>query len=74
MENLDKWLIFSGIIIAGLGVLFWAAKWMGFPLGHLPGDVKVTGERWAFYFPIVTSIVLSVGLTIIINFILWLRR
>jgi len=45
-----------------------------FRLGRLPGDIVHKGERTTFYFPIVTSIVLSVGLSLLLWVVSRLRR
>ena len=58
---MGKFLIIIGLVIAGVGVLIQ----VGVPLGRLPGDVVVRREHSTFYFPIVTSIVISVVLTLI---------
>ncbi len=44
-----------------------ALDFLGLPLGRLPGDVRVRGEGWAFYFPIVTCIVVSIVLSVLTN-------
>jgi hypothetical protein len=62
-----KLLIVVGLVIAGLGLLITA----GLPLFRLPGDVVVRRGSFTFYFPIVTSILLSLLLTLIVS---WLRR
>jgi Protein of unknown function (DUF2905) len=69
METFARYLIIAGmiLILAGAGVYF-AAKF-GIPLGRLPGDIHIEGRQGSFYFPIVTSILLSVVLTIVINLI-----
>ncbi len=63
-----KWLITVGIVCVALGLLWpWLAK-LG--LGRLPGDIAVKKEGFSFYFPITTSIVVSVLLSIL----LWIFR
>ena len=57
-------LVVIGLIVAGIGALVM----MGVPLGRLPGDIVVSRGRGTFYFPIVTSIVLSVILTLLMSF------
>jgi hypothetical protein len=54
-------LLIAGLVIAGIGALMM----LGLPLGRLPGDIVVQRGRGTFYFPIVTSIVLSVLLTVL---------
>ena len=52
----------AGLLIAGLGLLVMA----GFPLGRLPGDLVVRRGNSTLYFPVMTSIVLSILLTIVL--------
>jgi predicted MFS family arabinose efflux permease len=57
-------LVLIGLAIAGLGVLIM----VGVPLGRLPGDFAVRRGNFSFYFPLATSIVLSIILTLILAF------
>ncbi len=59
---MGKLLVLVGLGIAGIGLLVM----LGIPLGRLPGDVVVRRGSFTFYFPIVTSILLSVLLTIVL--------
>jgi len=59
-----KFLVIAGAVLMALGVLVMA----GFPLGRLPGDFVVRRGPVTFYFPLVTSIVLSVVLTLLLMF------
>jgi hypothetical protein len=62
------WLIILGAALIVLGVAWpWLAK-LG--LGRLPGDIHVEREGFSFYFPITTSIVVSLVLSLIV----WLLR
>jgi len=67
MESIGKNLIFLGLIILIAGVLFTLSGKFPF-IGNLPGDISIKKDNFSFYFPITTSILLSV----IISFILWL--
>lgn len=69
-----KWLVFIGIGIVLFGALLWIGGKFGFPIGQLPGDIHVSKDKFTFYAPIVTSLILSVLLTIIINLILWILQ
>ena len=64
---LAKSLIFFGIIflISG-GLLYFLGK-TGLPLGRLPGDIIIQKENLSFYFPIATSIIISILLTTILS-------
>ena len=57
-------LIGAGVVLIVLGAL---VAW-GVPLGRLPGDISMKRGNFTFYFPIVTSIVLSVVLTLLFRF------
>jgi hypothetical protein len=59
-----KTLVLVGLAVAGLGLLIM----MGVPLGRLPGDFAVRRGNFSFYFPLATSIILSIILTLIFAF------
>ena len=54
-------LVLIGLAIAGLGLIVM----LGVPLGRLPGDFAIKRGNFAFYFPLATSIILSILLTLI---------
>jgi hypothetical protein len=60
---MGKLLVLIGLAIAGLGLLVM----LGLPLGRLPGDIVVRRGNFSFYFPLVTSIILSILLTLLFN-------
>jgi len=57
-------LVFLGLGIAALGLLVMA----GVPFGRLPGDFMVRKGSFSFYFPLATSIVVSILLTLVLSF------
>jgi len=59
--DIGRLLIIVGALLVAGGVMIK----LGVPLGRLPGDLVIRGERSSFYFPIVTCIVVSVVLTLI---------
>ena len=63
---MGRWLITFGAILIVAGLLWPLVQKLG--LGRLPGDIVVERESFRFYFPIVTSLIISVILTVI----LWL--
>jgi hypothetical protein len=63
-----KWLITIGIILVVLGLLWPLFAKLG--LGSLPGDFKVERKGFTFYFPLTTSIIVS----LVITLILWIFR
>ena len=66
--SLGRMLIVLGLIVAALGVIISLGERLPVRFGRLPGDIIVRGKHTVFYFPIVTSILLSIVLTLI----LWL--
>jgi len=70
---MGKWLIIFGIILIILGLIFVFIDKIPF-LGRLPGDIRIEKKNFVFYFPITTSILLSLLLTIILNIIFRLRK
>lgn len=73
MIQIAKWIIFCGIFLIVFGLILWGASKV-FPLGKLPGDIRVHREKFSLYFPIISSLVISLVLTIVINLIFWLFR
>ena len=72
MADLGKILIVVGAVLLLVGIGLTLLPGLG--LGRLPGDIVVRRQNWTIYFPIATSIVLSVVLTLIFIVISWLRR
>jgi hypothetical protein len=63
---MGRTLIVVGLVVAAVGVLM---TW-GVPLGRLPGDFTVRRGNFSFYFPLATSILASLVLTLL----MWLFR
>ena len=63
-----KLLVILGLLIAAVGLLM---MW-GVPFGRLPGDLSWRRGNTSFHFPLATSIILSIILTLLLNF--FLRR
>jgi hypothetical protein len=61
---MGKTLVLVGLAIAALGLLVM----LGVPLGRLPGDFYVKRGTFSFYFPLATSIVVSILLTLALAF------
>ena len=64
MHDIGKTLVIIGLLIAVAGVVLMLVGRVPW-LGRLPGDIYVQRGSWSFYFPIATSIVLSVLLTLL---------
>ena len=71
MDSLGKMLILFGVVLALLGGLLLVAGKIPF-LGRLPGDILIRRENWSVYFPLTTSILISILLTLL--FSLFSRR
>lgn len=69
LGSLGRMLLAVGAVVALLGVLLiLAERFPGLRIGRLPGDVAIERDRWRFYFPLGTSILLSV----VVSLVLWL--
>ena len=68
LSGIGKILLIIGLVIAGIGVLFLLGGKIPW-IGRLPGDFYYKGKNFTFYFPLATSIVVSIILTIIVLFI-----
>ncbi len=64
-QSIGKILILIGLIIMAIGAVFVFSDRMPF-LGKLPGDIRIERENFSFYFPLGTSILLSILLTAIV--------
>jgi hypothetical protein len=69
MSSLGKTLIVIGLVVALIGVILTLAGRIPW-LGRLPGDIYVKRENFTFYFPLATSIIIS----LLLSFLLWLFR
>ena len=69
MESLARFLVIGGIVLILIGGGVYLAAKFGIPFGRLPGDIRIEGKNGSFYFPIVSSILISVILTILLNLI-----
>ncbi len=74
MENIARTLMLGGIALFLIGGGIYLASKFGIPLGRLPGDIRIEGENGGFYFPITSSILVSVVLTIVVNVIIRLIK
>jgi hypothetical protein len=74
MENIARYLIIGGIILILLGGGIYLAAKFGIPFGRLPGDIRIEGKSGSFYFPVVTSLLLSIILTVVVNLIIRLFK
>ena len=69
MESVARYLMLGGIILFLIGGGVYLAARFGIPLGRLPGDIRIEGENGSFYFPVTSSILISVILSLLLNLI-----
>ena len=70
-ETFGKTLMIIGVLLIVVGaVMHFGGKIAG--LGRLPGDIHIQKDNFSFHFPIVTSIIVSILLTVLLN--LFFRR
>ena len=69
MDEIGKWLVVVGVLFALIGgVLLLVGKVPG--LGRLPGDIVIQRDNFSCVFPLATSILLSIALTLVLNLII----
>ena len=64
MNDLGKFLVVAGLVIAAVGALLWSGFGKGW-LGKLPGDINYSRDNVSFHFPIVTCLLVSVVLSLL---------
>jgi len=74
MSEIGKLLVAAGTLLLLAGLVLIVAGKANFPLGRLPGDIFYRGKNATVYFPLATSIVLSVILTVVLYIIGCFRR
>ena len=70
MANVGRMLVLLGVVLTVVGGMLWLGDTVGGKvpfLGRLPGDIHVERGNWSFYFPLTTSILLSIVLTLILS-------
>ena len=66
MDEIGKWLILLGVVFLAVGlVVFLLGQFPG--IGRLPGDIFIQRDNFSCFFPLATSILLSIVLTILLN-------
>jgi Protein of unknown function (DUF2905) len=74
MQDLGKLLIVFGGILIAAGVIFVLLGRTNVPLGRLPGDILYRGKHTTVYFPLATSILVSIVLSVVLYVIGRFRR
>jgi Protein of unknown function (DUF2905) len=74
MAELGRVLVILGAVLIVIGGIVLLLGRTGLPLGRLPGDILYRGKNTTFYFPLASSILISVVLSIVLLLIGRLRR
>lgn len=69
MSHLSRTLIFAGVALLAAGLLLHFSPRLPFRLGRLPGDIVIRGKNGSFYFPLATSLLLSVLFSLVSYFL-----
>jgi len=72
MRQFANQLIFAGIILVLLGIFFSMGGSLSW-LGRLPGDIRITRPGFNFYFPVTTSILISIAISLVLYLIRYFR-
>ena len=68
MQQIGKILVVTGVILIVAGIIIWLlAGRLGW-FGHLPGDIRIRKEHFAFYFPITSMLLISA----VLSFLVWI--
>ncbi len=68
LETLGRILLYLGGLFVLVGILFFLGSKLG--LGKLPGDIYIERENISFYFPLASAIIISLILTLVLNFLI----
>jgi hypothetical protein len=69
MGDLGRMLVFIGGLLLVFGLILILAGKINLPIGRLPGDIIYRGKHTTFYFPLMTSIILSIILSLVLYFV-----
>jgi len=69
MTDIGKVLLLLGLVMAAAGLFFMLLGRTNVPLGRLPGDIVYRGKHTTFYFPLATSILVSLVLSLVLYLI-----
>jgi len=69
MGDIGRMLVWIGGIVLLFGIVLILAGKLNLPIGRLPGDITWRGKNTTVYFPLMTSIILSVILSLVLYFV-----
>ncbi len=74
MTEIGKMMVALGLVIVVIGAVFMLFGRTNLPIGRLPGDILYRGKHTTFYFPLATSILVSIVLSLVLYVIARIRR
>ncbi len=75
MMTLARWLMAVGGLLLLMGAALYVLARLNLPLGRLPGDIRLEGEGFVVYIPLVSMLLVSLVLTLVLNVLArWLGR
>ena len=75
MLSFARVLILVGLVFIVIGGLVYLVTRTGLPVGRLPGDIRIERDNFSCFFPLATSILLSIILTVVLNLVVrWLNK
>jgi hypothetical protein len=74
MRDLGRMLLALAVVLAAVGAFLYFSPRLPFRLGRLPGDIVRRGEHTTFYFPLATSLLVSLALSLLLWLISQFRR
>jgi Protein of unknown function (DUF2905) len=74
VADIGKLIVGFGLVIVLIGIVVILAGKANLPIGRLPGDILYRGKHTTFYFPLATSILLSVVLSLVVYLIARIRH
>lgn len=74
MHDLGRTLIFLGLLLVAAGAVILGLNRLHLPLGRLPGDFNWRGRGWSISFPLATSVIVSILLSLLLWVVGRLRR
>ncbi len=69
MQEVGRTIVILGVLLIVVGGVVMLLDRAGLPLGRLPGDIVYKGKNTTFYFPLATSILLSIVLSLVVYLI-----
>jgi len=69
LETTARYIILAGVVLIIIGALVYGLGRLNLPLGRLPGDIRIEGPNGSFYFPLTTSVLISIVLSVLLNLV-----